>query len=93
MNFSGTRVHHLHSDSSDHSPIWIVPASMEPPRFQKSFRFKEMWLSDTGCIDTMEAVCSPQVPSDPIILTVHKVDKCGKKIEVMELEEFLQCQA
>lgn len=65
MNFGGTRVHHLHFDSSDHSPIWIVPASMEPPRFQKLFHFKEMRLSDTGCIDIVEAVCFPQVSSEP----------------------------
>jgi len=81
MNFGGTRAHHLHSDSSDHSPIWIVPASMEPPRFQKSFHFKEMWLSDTRCTDTVEVVWSSQVSLDPFILTMHKVDKCGKKLK------------
>ena len=40
MNFSGTRVHHLHSDSSNHSPLRIVPTSMEPPRFQKNISFQ-----------------------------------------------------
>ena len=78
MNFGGTRVHHLHSDSLDHSPIWIVPASMEPTRFQKPFCFEEMWLSNMGCTNIVEAVWSLQVSSDPFIRTVHKVDKCGK---------------
>ena len=81
MNFGGTGVHHLHPDSLDHSHFWIVLASMEPPKFKIPFHFEEMWLSDTRCTNTVEAVWSLQVSLDPFILTVHKVEKCGKKLK------------
>ena len=88
MIFSGTRLHHLRSNSSNHSPIWIMLASMEPPRFQKPFRFKEMWFSDTGYTDTVEVVWSSQVSSDPFIRTMYKVDKCGKKLKWWSQKNF-----
>ena len=54
LKFGGTRVHHLHSDNFDHCPLWIVPADLEPSCYQKPF--KEMWLSNKGCTNTVEAV-------------------------------------
>ena len=54
--FSGERVHHLHSDSSDHRPILIIPIGLEVDRKKKNFRFEEMWLSNKGCSNTVEAV-------------------------------------
>ena len=31
LQFRGTRVHHLHSNNSDHHPLWIVPVGLDPP--------------------------------------------------------------
>ena len=31
MKFSGSKIHHLHSDSSDHSPLWITMDGLDVP--------------------------------------------------------------
>ena len=46
LRFVGTKVHHLKSDSSDHSPLWIDMAGLEVQSITKLFRFEEVWLSD-----------------------------------------------
>ena len=58
MKFSGTRVHHLTSDSLDHCPFWIVPNGLEVLSSTKPFHFEEMWLLDPGCSNVVEAVWS-----------------------------------
>ena len=39
MKFSGTRAHHLTSDSSNHCSLWIVPNSLEVVSSTKPFFF------------------------------------------------------
>ena len=56
LKFPGTRVHHLRCDSSDHVPIHIVFSDLDHPRRKKLFRFEEMWLSNLGCSEIVEAV-------------------------------------
>ena len=81
LKFSGTKIHHLHSDSSDHSPLWITPKGLELPSFAKPFRFEEMWLSVRGCSDIVEAVwCSRDGMVDSAMKVTHKIKKCGKEL-------------
>ena len=54
--FAGARVHHLHLDSSDHRPILIIPTGLDMVRKKKIFGFEEIWLSNKGCFDIVEAV-------------------------------------
>lgn len=54
--FLGTRVFHLLCLSSDHCPLLISPTSLDLPPQKKVFRFEEMWLSDNGCREIVEAV-------------------------------------
>ena len=54
--FAGAQVHHLHSDSSDHRPLLITLTDLEVARKKKIFKFEDMWLSNKGCSDTVEAV-------------------------------------
>ncbi|KAK9988593.1 hypothetical protein SO802_028832 [Lithocarpus litseifolius] len=49
-------VHHLCCDSSNHIPIHIVYSGMDPPRRKKLFQFEEMWLSNPGCKEIVQAV-------------------------------------
>ncbi|KAL0006110.1 hypothetical protein SO802_013671 [Lithocarpus litseifolius] len=56
QKFLGSHVHHLHYDSSDHSPLFIILSSLEPPPQKKNFRFEEMWLSDGRCGEIVEAL-------------------------------------
>ena len=56
MQFAGTKIHHLSSNASDHCPLWIILEGLEIPSITKPFRFEEMWLSDRGCSNVVEAV-------------------------------------
>ena len=53
---------------------------MDLPRIAKPFRFEEMWLSDKGCTEVVEAVWSSQEGLDPNVRVVQKIEKCGKEL-------------
>ena len=78
--FAGARVHHLHSNSSDHRPILIVPAGLEVDRKKKLFRFEEMWLSDKGCAETVESVWRSQNFDHSNFRVMAKIEKCGVEL-------------
>ncbi|XP_075645287.1 uncharacterized protein LOC142616293 [Castanea sativa] len=81
LKFLGLKVHHLHSDTSDHSPLWITPDGLNLPSFAKPFRFEEMWLSDRGCSKIVEVVwCSDDERSDVAVMVTNKIKKCGKEL-------------
>ena len=82
MKFSGSKIHHLHSNSSDHSPLWITLDGLEIPSFSKPFRFEEMWLSDRGCSDIIEAVWLLKEDGDAHDNVICKIEKCGKELRV-----------
>ena len=65
MKFLGTKIHHLHSNSSNHYPLWIATDGLEVASPSKPIRFEEMWLSDLGCSNVVEAVWSSTVADDP----------------------------
>ena len=86
--FAGARVHHLHSDSFDHRPLLITLTDLEVARKKKIFRFEEMWLSDKGCSNTVEAVwlTNESDPSNKRIL--GKIEKCGVELTKWSREKF-----
>ena len=74
-------MHHLHFDSLDHSSLWITLDGLDLPLVAKPFRFKEMWLSDSGCSSIVEAVwCSSEERADVEVMVTNKVKKCGKEL-------------
>nr|XP_023911306.1 uncharacterized protein LOC112022914 [Quercus suber] len=82
MKFSGTKIHHLHSDSFDHSPLWITLDGLDISSFSKPFRFEEMWLSDRGCSDIVEAVWLSREDEGDHDHVIRKIDKCGKELRI-----------
>ena len=80
MKFSSSKVHHLHSDSSDHSPLWITLDGLDIPSFSKPFRFEEMWLSNRGCSDIVEMVWLSTEGGEVHDHVIRKIDKCGKEL-------------
>ena len=80
QKFLGSRVHHLHYDSLDHSPLFIILSGLEPPPQKKNFRFEEMWLLDGRWGEIVEASwCSSNfAEEDDMIL--KKVERCGKDL-------------
>ena len=88
MKFIGTKIHHLHSDSSDHSPLWISLDGLDIPSFAKPFRFEEMWLSDRGCSDIVEAVWLSRGEEEDHDHVIHKIERCGKELRKWERDCF-----
>ena len=80
MKFSSSKVHHLHSDSSDHSLLWITLDGLDIPSFSKPFRFEEMWLSNRGCLDIVEMVWLSTEGGEVHDHVIRKIDKCGKEL-------------
>ena len=76
FKFPVTKVHHLDVTTSDHKALWIFMEGMDCS-FQKPFRFEQMWMTDKGCSETIEAVWSVgnYEPWDLRVST--KIDKCG----------------
>ena len=72
MKFPGSKIHHLHSDSSNHSPLWISMDGLDIPPHAKPFKFEEMWLSDRGCLDIVEAVWLSRAEEDDPIMSFEK---------------------
>ena len=77
--FPGTKVQHLNTTVSDHRLIWINPEGMET-HFQKSFCFDQMWMTDKGCGETIEAMWieNSLEPWDTRVL--KNIDKCGHEL-------------
>lgn len=55
LKFLATRVHHLHCDSLNHSPLLINLSDLDHLPRKKNSRFEKMWLSDSRCAETVEA--------------------------------------
>ena len=73
-------MHHLTCNSSNHMPIYISLLGLDPPVRKNVFRFKQMWLSNTGCEEVVHSAWNSidGVGVDGEILA--KVDKCGKDL-------------
>ena len=78
--FPGTKVHHLPCLSSDHCPLFINPSGLEIPSYKKPFKFEEMWLSDSGCGEVVEAAWRSCVSLDPTKEILGKIEKCGNDL-------------
>ena len=88
LKFSGTVVHHLHSFTSDHCPVWIVPRDLIFFAATKPFRFEEMWLTEKGCSDTIQAVWVELDSTDPSISVIKKIEKCGVELKKWSVKSF-----
>nr|XP_023884545.1 uncharacterized protein LOC111996780 [Quercus suber] len=88
LRFAGTMVHHLPSFSSDHCPIWIVPRALISTCASKPFRFEEMWLTEKGCTDTIQAVWAVSDSADPGTKVIKKVERCGIELKKWSLKNF-----
>lgn len=74
--FPSTKIHHLPCFSSDHLPLFINLSGLEFPVKRKVFRFKEMWLSDDRCGETVVAAWTSTGGPDPSSAILKKVAKC-----------------
>ena len=77
--FPDTKIYHLEADASDHRPLLIVPDGMNCSQ-QRPFRFEQMWLTEQGCSDTIQAVWQRDHGENEILKVIRKVDECGKEL-------------
>ena len=80
LKFPGTRVYHLHFNSSDHIPLHIIFLGLDPPKRKKVFWFEEMWLPNPGCSEIVEAVWHSFGVTESNEGILHKVEKCGRDL-------------
>ncbi|XP_023906573.1 uncharacterized protein LOC112018294 [Quercus suber] len=85
---AGTSVHHLRTDTSYHSPIWIDMEGLECQNISKPFRFEEVWLSDHTCSEVVEAIWEAREVDDPAARVIRKIDKCGQELKKWERDHF-----
>ena len=88
LRFVGTTVHHLKSDTSNHSPLWIDMEGLECQSISKPFWFKEAWLIDHSCSKVVEAIWEAREVDDPATKVIQKIDKCGQELKRWERDHF-----
>lgn len=88
IKFPGTRIYHLTSNSSDQCPLWIIPDGLEVASPSKPFQFKEMWLSDLGCSNVVEAMWSSIGSVDPSVKVMKKIEKRRKELKRWDHNHF-----
>lgn len=77
--FLDTKIYHLEVDASDHRLILITPDGMDCHQ-QRPFKFEQMWLTEQGCMDIVQAVWQRDSGETKELRVIQKVDECGKEL-------------
>ena len=85
--FAGTKVHHLDVTSSYHKALWISPEHMNCS-FQKPFRFEQIWMTEKGCSDTVEAMWSINSNESWDTHELRKLETCGAALSKWSKKSF-----
>lgn len=86
--FLDTKIHHIDVTTSNHKPLWIVLEGMEC-RQQQPFRSEQMWMTEQGSSDTIEAVWRNGEDEPWTIKLLEKVDKCGSELSKWTKSSFV----
>ena len=63
--FPTTKLHHLSSSASDHSPLSLhLVLKKKQKKMIKAFRFESMWLKDSRCEDIVKAIWEEELQVD-----------------------------
>ncbi|XP_075668948.1 uncharacterized protein LOC142638768 [Castanea sativa] len=91
--FSGFKVQHLHTHSSDHKAILINPEGIIP-RPNRPFKFEQIWLREGGCSDTMNKAWGSTSQNANMLLVAGNIQVCGEKLTTWSLQSFgsIKCQ-
>lgn len=77
--FLDMSVHHLGVTTSEHKPLWIALEGMDSS-YQKPFYFEQMWMTDMGCSEKIEAIWSERSIDPWDTRVIKKIEKCGKEL-------------
>lgn len=78
---SGTKIHHLYVTTSDHKALWMVPEGMKCS-FQKPFWFKQTWMTDQGCSNTVEAFWRKDVDKSWGTKTITMINNAVESLHI-----------
>jgi hypothetical protein len=87
MHFPTTKVHHLEGRWSDHRPILVSTKPIRTPT-KKFFRFEEIWTSDAGCEQTIEAYWKTTKTGVPMYQVWDKIHACRKGLRLWSRHNF-----
>ena len=85
--FPSARVHHLDCRWSDHKPIWVGTEKMVTS-FRKPFRFEEVWSSELGCAETIEASWRKPKTGVPMYSVWEKIHECRRGLRKWSKQSF-----
>ena len=85
--FPNTKIYHLDVTTSDHKPLWIVPEGMECKQ-KWPFRFEQMWMSESGCGETIEAVWQGSYSDSAGRKILKKIETCGTELTKWSKNNF-----
>ena len=85
--FPNTKIYHLDMTTSDHKPLWIVPKGMECKQ-KWPFRFEQMWISESGCGETIEAVWQGSYADSVGRKILKKIETCGTELTKWSKNNF-----
>lgn len=83
----GTKVQHLHSNSSNHHAI-IVKLEGISPKPKRTFKFEQMWLGDKGCSDRVTNAWGPSIMGATMPEVAGKLQTCGEKLTEWSKNSF-----
>lgn len=83
----GSKVQHLHSNSTDHQAILVKPEGITPNP-NHTFKFEQMWLWDRGCSDTVISSWGPPIAGATMPEVAGKVKSCGVKLTEWSKKSF-----
>jgi exonuclease III len=87
LRFPSTRVYHLEGRWSDHKPIWVSSEPMVLPK-RRPFRFEEVWTSDQGCENVIEALWKKHSPGVPMYTVWEKILACRRGLRSWSRQSF-----
>lgn len=90
-----TKIRWYYGSSSIHPlSLWtttqygFVPDRLDLPHASKPFQFEEMWLTNKGCSDTVQAVWASLDYTKPSLRVIQKIDKCGVELKKWSKKNF-----
>uniref|UniRef100_A0A2N9J2G5 Zinc knuckle CX2CX4HX4C domain-containing protein n=1 Tax=Fagus sylvatica TaxID=28930 RepID=A0A2N9J2G5_FAGSY len=81
QKFPAASVEHLDVINSDHKCLLLTREPRGTQCFQrKPFRFKEVWTSDEGCENTIQAAWGSAIPGSAMFKVAEKLKTCKKHL-------------
>ena len=87
--FPTTKLYHLSSLASDHSPLSLhLVQKKKQKKIKKTFRFELMWLKDSRCEDIVKATWEVRLQSGTEGVLKSCLEQCRHDLDAWNKEEF-----